>query len=51
MLFRSTKKPTTDKPVFKGKNSAPLKSNTTTKKDILGNVKFNNGKQKKKNDQ
>lgn len=46
--FNQTKKTTADKPAFKGKNSTPLKSNTTTKKDILGNVKFNNGKPKKK---
>lgn len=30
--FNQTKKTTTDKPAFKGKNSTPLKSNTTTKK-------------------
>lgn len=37
------KKPNAVKPAFKGK------SNTTpTKKDILGNVRFNNGKPKKK---
>lgn len=47
------KKPTTAKPAFKGRNNATTKSSTTnpTKKDILGNVKFNNGKPKKKNGQ
>ena len=46
------KKPTAAKPAFKGKSNTTAKSNTTpTKKDILGNVRFNNGKPKKKNDQ
>lgn len=42
------KKPTASKPAFKNKNTTTPKSNTPTKKDILGNVKFNNGKPKKK---
>lgn len=42
------KKPVTSKPAFKGKNNTTAKSTTPTKKDILGNVKFNNGKLKKK---
>ena len=41
------KKPVTSKPAFKGNNTT-AKSTTPTKKDILGNVKFNNGKPKKK---
>ena len=45
--FNQTKKPTTDKPAFKGRNNTASKSSTPTKKDILGNVKFNNGKPKK----
>jgi len=45
------KKPTGTKPAFKGKSNTTVKSSTPTKKDILGNVKFNNGKPKKKNDQ
>lgn len=46
----TTKKPTATKPVFKGKNNAATKSDTAnpTKKNILGNVRFNNGKPKKK---
>lgn len=47
----SAKKPTTAKPGFKGKSNTTSKSSTPTKKDILGNVRFNNGKPKKKNDQ
>ncbi len=42
------KNPTTAKPAFKGRNNTTSKSNTPTKKDILGNVKFNNGKPKKR---
>ncbi len=42
------KKPVTSKPAFKGKNNTTAKSTTPTKNDILGNVKFNNGKPKKK---
>ena len=43
------KKTTTAKPTFKGKSNTTAKNNNThTKKDILGNVKFNNGKPKKK---
>jgi len=42
------KKPTGTKPAFKGKNNTTGKSSIPTKKDILGNVKFNNGKPKKK---
>lgn len=40
----------TGKPNFKGKSNTTSKSTTPTKKDILGNVKFSNGKPKKKND-
>ena len=48
-----TKKPTATKPAFKGKNNTGTKSTIVnpTKKDILGNVRFNNGEPKKKNDQ
>lgn len=42
------KKPRGTKPAFKEKNNTTAKSNIPTKKDILGNVKFNNGKPKKK---
>lgn len=41
------KKPATAKSVFKGKKNVASKSSTPTKKDILGNVKFNNGNPKK----
>jgi len=41
------KKPATAKSVFKGKKNTASKSSTPTKKDILGNVKFNNGNPKK----
>lgn len=49
-VFSTTKKQTAAKPTFKGKNNTDTKSTTVnpTKKDILGNVKFNNGKPKKK---
>ena len=46
--FRKEKKPSTGKPAFKDRNSAASKSSAPTKKDILGNVKFKNGKPKKK---
>lgn len=46
--FSQSKKPTTAKPAFKDRNSAASKSSAPTKKDILGNVRFNNGKPKKK---
>lgn len=47
----TTKKSAATKPTFQGRNNTATKSNTVnpTKKDILGNVKFNNGKPKKKN--
>ncbi|WKW45691.1 DUF1456 family protein [Myroides sp. JBRI-B21084] len=45
------KKITTPKPNFKSNVKTAPKSNTPTKKDVLGNVKFNNGKPNKKNDQ
>lgn len=44
-----TKNTTKPKPSFKGKNNTAPKN--PMKKEILGNVKFNNGKPKKKNDQ
>ncbi|UUV21064.1 DUF1456 family protein [Paenimyroides aestuarii] len=48
----NTKNASTAKPAFKSKkNVAPKKTMPSTKKDVLGNVKFNNGKPKKKNDQ
>ncbi|WLD22600.1 DUF1456 family protein [Flavobacterium dauae] len=43
----TTKKPATAKTAFKNRNNVVSKSSTPTKKDILGNVKFNNGKPKK----
>ncbi|HUH25345.1 MAG TPA: DUF1456 family protein [Flavobacterium sp.] len=43
-------KPNTTKTEKRSDNNTKFKS-TPTKKDILGNVKFNNGKPKKKNDQ
>lgn len=46
--FSQAKKPSTAKPAFKDRNNAASKSSAPTKKDILGNVKFNNGKPKKK---
>ena len=46
--FSQVKKPSTAKPAFKDRNNAASKSSAPTKKDILGNVKFNNGKPKKK---
>ncbi len=46
--FSQAKKPATAKPAFKDRNSAASKSSAPTKKDILGNVKFKNGKPKKK---
>lgn len=49
--FSQPKRPTTGKPAFKGKNNTPNKNTPLTQKDILGNVRFNNGKPKKKNDQ
>lgn len=49
----TTKKPAAAKATFQGRNNTTTKSNNVnpTKKDILGNVRFNNGKPKKKNDQ
>lgn len=49
--FSQPKRPAI-KPAFgnKGKNNNTTNKNTPTKKNILGNVKFNNGKPKKKND-
>lgn len=43
------KKPATAKTVYKGKTTTVKKTTNSTpsKKDILGNVKFNNGKSKK----
>ena len=57
----ATKKPLTEKKFVPNKpkpqerpkrpTARPAVKNTPTKKDILGNVKFNNGKPKRKNDQ